>query len=241
VKLISSDLPKERDEVRKGVVIELERFGRLDDKRIAEALSELSLKDSIVRRALLGELAMAESISKHYNGMLNGIIKGEFEGTEKAYAMYLLGREKGAAHLASEFGLTRSSVKETNEKIALFLVQVVDFERGRTSYLDVKSLFKSGDHGIDFVELAELGRVIREHGRDSRVTMMIPQIVARLEEIEPHMLNRNGSRPHHDTHELFTAFRSLVDRSVNGHNVAISGDLQGLVRRPDEPRRTRVR
>ena len=91
--------------IKKEVVVELKRSGKLNSPDVATMLSEMAKTDSSIRLTLLGELSLLDHSGANYKPLLEGIMrsKGHSEG-ERAHAIYLLGRENGSDYLYSNKG-----------------------------------------------------------------------------------------------------------------------------------------
>jgi hypothetical protein len=115
-----------QDEVRK-VIVE-EAVARKEEYGVAVALSESMLKDQLTRRIMLGELTKKATINAAYLDSLEWIATSEsYEPLERAYAAYLVGREKGFAHLSEALGMKIE--KETPFIISLALASVHEEEK----------------------------------------------------------------------------------------------------------------
>ncbi len=121
------------DETKKVVIEEASDREKTEDE-ITTFLSKDMLTDQLTRHILLGELTKRTRIDDKYMNALEIIIGSKsYDEVEKAYAIYLIGREKGFSYLLDRFDF---KVNDKNSFLKNFAIALVhEKERKPSNYL----------------------------------------------------------------------------------------------------------
>ncbi len=194
LEVLKKELQNQPAVIKKEIVVELSRFGKLNDPEIAGNLSKHAFHDSDVRKPLFGELLMKDKISESYFPMLKYVIRSrELNEASKAYATYLLGREVGLDVIMRDFGLVPDKQNAIIDNMVLSMVHIADFERGRIDRLDMKLLLNSSDPKLNFVQAIDVGRMIRENSYDERVISSLQELSKKSRYVDMQMMRRGLS------------------------------------------------
>lgn len=93
IKNVINKLPELGEVITDYVIDALHNSNRLNDKKIANAMSKQAIKNKRVKRVLLGYLAFEESISEQYIEVIKSSLNKDPE--ENAYGVYLLNKIDG--------------------------------------------------------------------------------------------------------------------------------------------------
>lgn len=202
--MLRSNMHQESDVIKKEIVVELSRTGKLNLPEVAPSLASLAQTDEGVRVPLLGELSLAPNISKWYTGVLDFIIRSpKLPEAERAYAIHLLGRERGFPYLAETYDLSGRSILEKMAGIVSYTNSLdrALSEGGAVKFIrETRLPFDLNDDTLKFVVASEFSRLSNGNGRLDKVL---------------HELSRNG----------FAELKRLRHDSGTGGNVSILKDV----------------
>lgn len=117
VDILNSRINIEEGVVKKNIIEELSTTDKINNRQIAEIVERLANEDTEIRYTLLGELTRKPAINEIYLPLLEKLVKNG-TSTEKTYATYLLGRERGSAFDAGNSRIT------TAENLAIGILTV---------------------------------------------------------------------------------------------------------------------
>lgn len=165
--LVSRSLVHEGDLVKKEVVVELKRQGRLNLDEIADALSRQARTDGAVRMPLLGELVIMSEVNEKYVSLFKEIItaKSGYSDSERAHAIYLLGREKGSDDLYEY--VKGDSKRSQLENAAILLAYEETLGRAYRGDIDRPriDMVEIAGSGSDLVLRGLMALIIQKHSR----------------------------------------------------------------------------
>ena len=172
-RMLNESLHKVPAEIVRLMVIELDATKKINMPKVAGVLSEAAENNEYLRRILLGELSKSDSVSTGYFGMLDRIIRSNSSApgmkAERAYATFIIGREMGYSYLESEYGMKVSEGKSTIENIAILLTYTASLAKGEASTSTLDGLAGSDDKRLNFVEVAELSKLMKAGKIDSEI------------------------------------------------------------------------
>ena len=156
----------ERDEVKDEIIKWLGRLkkdgpsGRqsmINLNGISNVLVEAAVKDSRIRKLLLGHLSLADSLNPAYLDLLKGVAKDpKADEAERAYAAYCIGRSMGYSYLHSETGLSVNSSNCLLVNMAVFISMTSEkgHEKEVLDALDVR------DNSLNVVEAVSISKML---------------------------------------------------------------------------------
>ncbi|MDE1851843.1 MAG: Fic family protein [Candidatus Micrarchaeota archaeon] len=213
--ILESRIHGESPEIVKAIVEETSRTDRINSSPAAvESLSRYMLDDAYIRGIVLGELSGKQSINSRYVEPLDTIIRAEgFSDTDRAFAMYLVGRETGFEKLVRDYGKGFSGANSTLENMALAMVYIKDLKAGRIGTLD--GLKPMDDEMFNFA----IALMVSRSGFDEK------KVVEKLLEIEERQVHTKHSASFYDVIPLL-----IEGVQRNGHAAEIRGSLRDSAR-----------
>lgn len=147
INILECNFTKETPEIKKAIVGELGISGKLNDDVIAEKLIYL-IDDKPTRKVLLGELSRQPKVNQTYILFLDRIMKSDnHSSSEKAYAIYLIGRERGYEFIFNRYCFKFDDKKSVIENFSLSLVHEIS-----------KNIPPKTNHLIDFNLALDISR-----------------------------------------------------------------------------------
>lgn len=217
IEILENRLKNEPREIIKATIEEVSRTGRINSsEKIAEKLSGLMMEDRYICYIVLGELSNKDTINPLYAKTIDSIIRsGRFSDADRAFALYLVGREKGLEHLRSEYGIDFGNGNSTLTNTALALVHANDIATGRSRSLD--ALNPTDDERFNFV----IALIVARSGLDK------DEILKKLEQIDDRQVQTRHSKGFYD---IIPSLIDSVRNNGNGIGLGIGADLKGIAR-----------
>lgn len=213
IDIIERRLNSEPNELKKATLEEISRTEKINSSdEIVESLIKTMKDDGFARKVVLGELSSKTEINALYIPFLEDVLgSGSYDQTDKTFATYLVGREKGFAYLKSTYGLDFEDRKSTTENVALALVYANDLKSGRMQNLD--GLRPLNDEQYNFaiallIAGSELGKA---------------EITEKLTEID----QRQQQTRHSDS--FYNIIPSLI-KGLNSNGAVDHSGLTGIIR-----------
>lgn len=129
--MLTKNLINEKDEIKDETIKWLARFKKeesgkkksmLNTDEMAGELAKLSEKDKRIKKLLLGHLSYVEGLNAAYVNMLNSTIKNtQGDETERAYAIYKIGKTMDYDYLNSKTGVKVGEANAPIINMAIFL------------------------------------------------------------------------------------------------------------------------
>ena len=145
-----------------GIIAQLEKSKKINDRQISKQLSNIAIKNSYIRRQLLAVLALHGNFNEDYQKIMEATLMTN-KSDERAYSIYLLGTKLGTKYLSDKFGMQIGAYKTTEENIAGFLIYAGELENAADAKKATKPIFAIEDAKVNFVEMMEINRMINEN------------------------------------------------------------------------------
>ncbi len=210
--IVGNRLREEPKEVIKATIEEVSRTGKINSSdNIAAALTRWASEDSYVRMIVLGELSGKDNINNAYVPLLERLIgTGAFPSTDRAFALYLLGRERGFGYLSERYGAGIGEGRDIMENVALALVIAHEIGNGDLTHL---SHYRPlGDERFNFT----LALIL------ARSELPKEQVIEKLNEIQA---AQEGISDHAS---LYNIVPHLIDAVTNGKHSNHASEMERL-------------
>ena len=190
----------------KGVIEVISVVGKLNNPEVSQTLSQAALENRDIRKIILGELAAHSSIDAGYVAMCSQIMRGEqYNHADRAYSMYLMGREMGFDYLQENFGVKPfDSSRSVIENTASILIYARDIIRGKT---EPAHDLQVNDPQIAFVFFLELARNSGNGNARKELDRLLENAQAKTEHME--LQRDRGSVQFYD---ILPSIRTMLEK-----------------------------